>query len=85
MSWFNFNDGMETNAWDTQPVQNWAGDPYYNYRHTLPCGCPHPWPHNSIPCVLNQPMGIVISPEGVHLSCPAHPAGHRIYGTQITC
>lgn len=78
-------DGM--NSWDTQPVQNWAGDPYYNHRHTLPCGCPQPWPNprNNIRCILNQPLMMVIGPEGVHLSCPAHPAGHHIYGTQITC
>lgn len=55
-------------------------------NYTSPCGCPRPWPHdNGMPCVLNQPMGIVIGPEGIHLSCPAHPAGHHIYGTQITC
>jgi hypothetical protein len=56
------------------------------YTHTLPCGCPDPWTHdNGMPCVLNQPMGICIPPEGIHLSCPAHPAGHHIYGQNVRC
>ena len=42
-----------------------------------------PWKESQ--CVLNKPIWMVIPPEGIHLSCPVHPEGHHIYGTQITC
>jgi hypothetical protein len=47
-----------------------------NYRR------PDPWQESQ--CVLNQPLMMVIPPEGVHLSCPAHPEGHHIFGSSVT-
>lgn len=54
-----------------------------------PATCPFcdrpvdPWRESQ--CVLNQPLMMVIPPGGVHLDCPVHPAGHHIFGNQITC
>ena len=45
-----------------------------------PCGCPAPYNPGGLGCVLNQPLMMVIPPEGVHLNCPAHSGGHHIYG-----
>ena len=48
---------------------------------TMPCGCPRPWkPESVYDCVLGKPLMMVIPPEGIHLSCPVHPAGHHVYG-----
>lgn len=52
----------------------------------LPCGCPKPWSFPwHVQCVLNTPLYMVIPPDGVHLSCPAHPEGHHVFGNQVTC
>ena len=41
---------------------------------------PAPYPG----CSLNEPLWMVIPPGGAHLSCPVHPEGHHIFGSQIT-
>ncbi len=63
-------------------------------KHQRQPRCPHPGcPSNQEPwidpweesqCTLNKPLWMVIPPEGVHISCPAHPEGHHIYGSSIT-
>ena len=78
-------------GWEEYGIGSQVETQYSDYNgcqnnHTLPCGCPAPWPPNdSQQCVLNKPMGIVIGPKGIHLSCPAHPAGHHIYGQSGWC
>lgn len=56
-------------------------------------GCPHcpggakydPKPPDLSQCTMNRPLSMVIPPQGVHLSCPVHPAGHHIFGSQVRC
>lgn len=55
-------------------------------------GCPHcddpnvHYPQPVAPCILNSPLAMVIPPGGVHLSCPAHPEGHHVFGpVQVRC
>lgn len=55
------------------------------YRSECP-GCKGVTPPvNFSRCVLNRPLMISVPPEGMHISCPAHPEGHHLYGTQVTC
>jgi hypothetical protein len=55
------------------------------YAAKLPCGCPKPWRIPKHPqCVLNKPLYMVIPPEGIHLSCPAHSEGHHVFGSQVS-
>ena len=35
-------------------------------------------------CSLHKPLWMVIPPGGVHISCPVHPNGHHIFGSQVT-
>lgn len=50
-----------------------------------PCPyCEHPPdPFRDSQCVLNKPLHMVIPPQGAHLSCPVHPDGHHIFGSQV--
>lgn len=57
----------------------------YGYGNILPCGCPDTQPVSYGQCSLNQPLSMVIPPEGVHLSCPVHYHGHHIYGPRVHC
>ena len=41
-------------------------------------------PFRESQCVLNKPLMMVIPPGGVHLECPIHPAGHHVFGPQIS-
>lgn len=58
-------------------------------RLDIPKSCPRcdhpPEPFIESQCVLNKPLMMVIPSQGVHLSCPVHPAGHHIFGPQVTC
>lgn len=40
-----------------------------------------PW--REAQCVLNKPLMMVIPPGGVRLSCPVHPEGHHVFGSQV--
>lgn len=65
------------------------------YQKTKDRECPQcaprcPWcdhsrrPWNGQRCTLNQPLMMVIPPEGVHLDCPVHSAGHHIFGSGVS-
>lgn len=57
----------------------------YITSENLPCGCPKLWKVPRSPqCILNQPLMMVIPPDGVHLSCNAHPEGHHVFGSQMS-
>jgi hypothetical protein len=58
------------------------------YEDTMiPCGCPSTWEPSTLPygCTLNQPLFMVIPPEGIHLDCPVHRLGHHIRGKRVVC
>lgn len=72
---------------ESQKPAGWSDCPDCNPQSRCPYCDPNyrrPDPWRESRCVLNQPLMMVIPPGGVHLSCPAHPAGHHIFGPAVS-